>query len=190
MLQRKTSSTLQHVKRGSNLNAAASIRTYTYNDLPCHPGVQVHSPVRGLHCAPLRHGQSFPQSSPHFPGGQAKKRKEGNFLSYPSSCMLFRRQISLHYLAKKRGSSPTKKALLSAAFFVTNFPFRPFLHRSLWYLLVIGFRAKFDLCTPQRAFLNSFELLMIFAATLTITLYVRLGDVDFKQTESISLIGR
>ena len=45
------------------------------NYVPCHPGVQVHSPVSGLHCAPLRQGQSFPQSSPHFPGGQAGKEK-------------------------------------------------------------------------------------------------------------------
>lgn len=40
--------------------------------LPCHPGVQVQSPERGSHCAPFKHGHSFPQSSPHLPGGQAE----------------------------------------------------------------------------------------------------------------------
>ena len=42
--------------------------------LPCHPGVQVQSPESGSHWAPLRHGHSFPQSSPHLPGGQATKK--------------------------------------------------------------------------------------------------------------------
>ncbi len=50
-----------------------SIKT-NHISLPCHPGVQVQSPERGSHCAPLRHGHSFPQSSPHLPGGQAEKR--------------------------------------------------------------------------------------------------------------------
>ena len=54
-------------------NLLDSIKT-NHISLPCHPGVQVQSPESGSHCAPLRHGHSFPQSSPHLPGGQAEKR--------------------------------------------------------------------------------------------------------------------
>ena len=51
-----------------------NIQAFFYNSasLPCHPGVQVQSPERGSHCAPFKHGHSFPQSSPHLPGGQAE----------------------------------------------------------------------------------------------------------------------
>ena len=114
-------------------------------------------------------GNRFRSLRPTFPEDKLKREKKA--ISYHIRLPVCSFDVRYHSIIwpKKRGSSPTKKALLSAAFFVTNFPFRPFLRRSIWYLLVIGFRVKFDLCTPQRAFLNSFELLMIFAATLTCT---------------------
>ena len=51
-----------------------NVQAFFHNSasLPCHPGVQVQSPERGSHCAPFKHGHSFPQSSPHLPGGQAE----------------------------------------------------------------------------------------------------------------------
>ena len=103
--------------------------------------------------------------------------------------MLFRRQISLHYLAKKRGSSPTKKALLSAAFFVTNFPFRPFLRRPIHMVFVSNrLSCKVWSLYAAKGIFEQFWIADDIRGNLDV--YVRLGDVDFKQTESISLIGR
>ena len=136
-------------------------------------------------------GNRFRSLRPTFPEDKLKREKKA--ISYHIRLPVCSFDVRYHSIIW-----PKKEALLRRRRPCFRRPFLWLIFllglfyagRSIWYLLVIGFRAKFDLCTPQRAFLNSFELLMIFAATLTITLYVRLGDVDFKQTESISLIGR
>ena len=48
----------------------------SYYVIPFQPGPQVQSPVRGSQWAPLRHGQSLPQSSPHLPGGHAVRKEQ------------------------------------------------------------------------------------------------------------------
>ena len=134
-------------------------------------------------------GNRFRSLRPTFPEDKLKREKKA--ISYHIRLPVCSFDVRYHSIIwpKKRGSSPSKKALLSVAFFVTNFPFRPFLRRPIHMVFVSNrLSCKVWSLYAAKGIFEQFWIADDIRGNLDV--YVRLGDVDFKQTESISLIGR